>query len=399
MEKCDALVLGGATVGAAAALALDQLGLRVTVVDRDGARELADDAALDPRVVAISPGSRQLIEVIGAWRHVRGGRVAAYHDMQVMSGRGQVEFAAAEHGLPALGWIIELAELDRALWRELAARHRIDARAPAEAESIECGADAVRVRLADGHALEASMLLGADGRDSRVRTAAGIGQTTHHYNQRAIVCHLTTDKLNPGIAWQRFTALGPLALLPLPEGRSSLVWSVHDDEAERLLALDDDAFAEALNRAAEGSPMGPVEALEQRHAYPLIRCQSDTLAAGRVALLGDAARSVHPLAGQGLNLGLGDVAALVAILAEWPRRQDPSKWLARYARRRGSDSRLVAGGIHWINEARATGDLGRHGMGAAFLLMGRSRGARDLFVQRACGVREMQPALERLEAA
>lgn len=396
MEQVDAIVLGGGTVGAAAALALEQLGLRILVVDAVGARELGAEDELDARVVAVSPGSRRLLEALGAWRHMREHRVAAYHQMQVMAGNGQLDFDAVEHDLPALGWIVELAELDRALWLELAARRRIELLAPAQADGIEMDDQGVRVVLKSGRELTASMLLGADGRNSRVRGAIGIEQRTYDYNQQAIVAHLETEKLNPGIAWQRFTALGPLALLPLPEGHSSLVWSVHDDEAERLLAMDDDTFIEALNQAAKGSPMGTVDRAKKRYSHALVRCQSAQLASGRCALLGDAARSVHPLAGQGLNLGLGDVACLVESLEAMNRSKDPSRSLARYARRRGSDSRLVAGGIHLINEARALGEPGRYGMGAAFRLLALSQGMRDVFVQRAAGVREMEPALRAL---
>jgi len=218
--------------------------------------------------------------------------------------------------------------------------------------------------------------------------------TAHHYNQRAIVAHLDTEQSNPGTAWQRFTDLGPLALLPLPEGRSSLVWSVHDDEADKLMALGDDEFLEMLAEHAEEPPFGAFTATGERHALPLVRRQSKPLASGRVALLGDAARSVHPLAGQGLNLGLADVAALIEALDGWQQtRDDPSDRLARYSRRRWSDSVLVAGGIHAINETRTLGELGKHALGAGFTAMRFARPAREIFVRRACGLDEVKKAI------
>lgn len=417
MQRFDAIVIGASTVGAAAALGLARLGHQVALVDRKPPRLLADDEPLDARVIALSPGSRRLLEALDAWPHVREQRIAAYHDMQVMAGRGAVEFSDAEHGLSALGWIIELAELDRALWQELEDHRRITRFVPAEVQSIEPAADEVRIALEDKRQLAATMLIGADGANSRVRRAAGIASHDFHYNQRALVTHLETEKLNPGIAWQRFTALGPLALLPLPEGRSSLVWSVHDDTAERLMAGDDASFIDALNRHAEGSPFGPVEKIDRRYALPLVRRQSERLSAGRIVLVGDAARSVHPLAGQGLNLGLGDIAALIEALDGWqPRRDpdsgldsrpdsrpdskpDPGRRLTRAASRRWSDSRLVGGGIHLINEARGFGQLGLHAMGVGFAAMRLSRTARDLFVQRACGLREVEPAVRILNAS
>jgi ubiquinone biosynthesis UbiH/UbiF/VisC/COQ6 family hydroxylase len=347
-------------------------------------------------VVAISPGSRRLLEALGAWAHVRSERIAAYDDMRVLAGRGEVRFRAAEHGLTALGWIVELAELDAALWQAADKRRRVETLMPAEVETIETG-DAPAVRLADGRRLEGALLVGADGANSRVRDAAGIDVVSQHYNQRAVVAHLDTDRDNPGTAWQRFTDLGPMALLPLPEGRSSLVWSVSDAEAQRLLALDEAAFLEHVAEHCGEPPFGAFTAASARHALPLVRRQSKPLAVDRTALAGDAARSVHPLAGQGLNLGFGDVAALVDALADVRPKDDPGAALARYARRRYSDSTLVAGGIHLLNETRGAGELGHLALGAGFTAMRLARPARDLFVRRACGLDEVRRAVALLE--
>ena len=395
-ETFDALVIGGGTVGAAAALALARTGREVALIDRKPPPDHPEDAPLDPRVVAVSPGSKRLLEALGAWQHVRPARIAAYGDMRVVAGRGEVRFRATEHGLAALGWIAELPELDQALWQELKKRRRISVHAPATVETIEGDAKEVPVKLADGQTLTGRMLLGADGAKSRVRTAAGIEASMHHYNQRAIVAHLDTESSNPGTAWQRFTELGPLALLPLPQGRSSLVWSVHDDEADKLMKLGDEEFLEVLAEHCVEPPFGAFTTAGQRHALPLIRRQSRPLASGRIALLGDAARSVHPLAGQGLNLGLADVAALVEALDGWQSKADPTVNLARYSRRRWSDSVLVAGGIHAINETRTLGELGKHALGAGFAAMRFARPAREIFVRRACGLDEVQPAIKLL---
>jgi len=397
-ETFDALVIGAGTVGAAAALALARTGREVALIDRKPAAEHVADAPLDPRVVAVSPGSKRLLEALGAWRHVRPARIAAYGDMQVLAGRGKLAFRATEHGLAALGWIAELPELDRALWQELKNRRRASLHAPAEVEEIRAGGDEVSVKLADGQILTGHMLLGADGAKSRVRAAARIEATMHHYNQHAIVAHLTTEQVNSGTAWQRFTDLGPLALLPLPEGGSSLVWSVHNNEANQLMSLDDEGFLEALAKHCQEPPFGAFIAIGERHALPLVRRQSKPLAAGRVALIGDAARSVHPLAGQGLNLGLADVAALIEALEGWQARQDPGDRLARYSRRRWSDSVLVAGGIHAINETRTLGELGKHALGAGFTAMRLARPAREIFVRRACGLDEVSKAVGILAA-
>jgi len=392
-ETFDALVIGGGTVGAAAALALASTGREVALIDRKPPADHPEDAPLDPRVVAVSPGSKRLLEALGAWRHVRAARVAAYGEMKVIAGRGEVRFKATEHGLAALGWIAELPELDQALWQQLNKRRRVSAYAPAEVLEIHIEDNEVRVELGDGQTLSGRMLLGADGAKSRVRNAAGIEATLHHYNQRAIVAPLETERGNPGTAWQRFTDLGPLALLPLPEQRSSLVWSVHGDEADKLMALGDEAFLDKLGEYCIRAPFGAFTQIGERHALPLIRRQSKPLASGRVALLGDAARSVHPLAGQGLNLGLADVAALVEALDGWQTGESPAGLLARYSRRRWSDSVLVAGGIHAINETRALGELGKHALGAGFAAMRLARPAREVFVRRACGLDEVNKAV------
>ena len=393
-ETFDALVIGGGTVGAAAALGLACTGREVALIDRKQPEVRSADAPMDPRVVAVSPGSKRLLEALGAWQHVRPARFAAYADMQVVAGRGEVHFRATEHGLAALGWIAELPELDQALWHELKKRRRVSVYAPADVQDIHIEDNQVSVALADGQTLAGRMLLGADGAKSRVRSAAGIEVTAHHYNQRAIVTHLETEESNPGTAWQRFTDLGPLALLPLPEGRSSLVWSVHDDEAGRLMEMSDEEFLEALAEHCVKPPFGAFNATGERHALPLVRRQSKPLASGRIALLGDAARSVHPLAGQGLNLGLADVAALIEALDGWQQTKDnPADRLARYARRRWSDSVLVAGGIHAINESRSLGDLGKHALGAGFAAMRLARPVREIFVRRACGLDEVKKAV------
>lgn len=396
-ESFDALIVGGGTVGAAAAAGLARRGLEVALIDRARPEPLDDDAPLDPRVVAVSPGSRRLLQAVDAWPRVRPDRTAAFADMQVVAGRGELRFRASEHGLTALGWIVEIAELDRALWQALGERRRVHPVVPAEVERIEVRADGVGVALADGRTLEGRMLLGADGAHSRVREAAGIEVTSHHYNQRAIVAHLETERENPGTAWQRFTALGPMALLPLPGGRSSLVWSLHEEQAQRVLGMDEDAYFEEVAEHCGEPPFGGFRATTERHALPLVRRQSKPLASGRAALLGDAARSVHPLAGQGLNLGLGDVAALIGALARHDNGDDPAAALARYARRRYSDSVLVAGGIHAINELRGFGEPGRLAMGAGFAAMRAARPARELFVRRACGLEEVRQAVELLE--
>lgn len=195
------------------------------------------------------------------------------------------------------------------------------------------------------------------------------------------------------VAWQCFTDNGPLALLPLPEGRLSLVWSLPETEARDIASLDDVEFLERLS-AASGAPFGPFCSVTRRFAFPLVRQRAEALVSGRLVLVGDAGRTVHPLAGQGMNLGLMDAAALTECLADWRTGQDPARYLARYQRWRIGAGEMMAGGIHAINEAFAIKspllqplrDFGLKAANAAWP-------ARELFVRRACGLDDDAPRL------
>ena len=387
MADFDVIVVGGGPAGASAALALAENHLNVALIDRARPVALERDQALDARVVAISPGSMAFLDAIHATEQLRPERLAEYPHMRVCAGGQRLDFIAAEHGLDQLGWIVEIAHLSDSIWQAAERCRRLEIIAPAEVEEFNFQLESVTLKLTDDRRISTGILIGADGARSRVRTAAGIDVRITDYNQRAIVTHLQTTQPNDGLAWQRFTDWGPLALLPLPAGASSLVWSVPYDRAEELMALEDTAFLEQLETAADGHPFGALTSLSQRHAIPLIRRQSERLHQGRIALLGDAARSVHPLAGQGMNLGLADAAVLAECLNGWDAEQAPQARLARYARRRLSDGGLIANGIHVINESHALGPVIRNvGIGAAFRLLRSSRLAREPFVRRACGL-------------
>ncbi len=390
MAEFDISIIGAGPAGASAALGLANLGFSVALLDRKRPGSIPTDGKMDPRVVAISPGSMAWLEQIGAAQHLQQDRMAPFYRMRVCSGQQSLEFVAEEHGLDQLGWIIEIANLNDALWQAAGHHHqqgKLERIIPGEIDQFRLRSDRNRLTLSDGRSVRSHILIGADGARSQVRDAAGIEWTVDDYNQRAIVTPLASNRPNTGMAWQRFTGHGPLALLPLPDQGSSLVWSVPFDRADELLAMDDDEFLAALNQAAIDPPFGELTSVGARHALPLARRQSRQLVFDRVALIGDAARSVHPLAGQGMNLGLADAAELVHCLDGWDTAIDPETRLARFARRRLSDSSLIAGGIHLINESQMFGALPRQlGMGAAFKLLSRSRLAREPFVRRACGI-------------
>ncbi len=391
----DVVICGGGAAGAAAAALLAAQDLRVGLIDARRPSGKLPDGDFDPRVVALSPGSQRILKASGGWEVFDTTRAGRYASMQVCAGSQSITFRASEHGLEQLGWIVEVPALQQALWNTLAHQPQVQILAPSRIAGFDSGRDRVRIELDNGQVLRTGLLVGADGARSGLRRQAGIGVDEWHYNQKALVTHVKTGQRNNGVAWQRFTEHGPLALLPLADGRSSIVWSQPEARAADLLAMNEEEFVAELN-LHQDSPFGPVVSCGPRYALPLIRRKARSLVHGRLALLGDAARTVHPLAGQGMNLGLADAAALAEVLADWRPGQAIDQHLNRYQRWRLSASEVIGGGIHAINElAHSPGNIGRGllgvGFGAAALLWP----LREAFVIRACGLDSDSPKLAR----
>lgn len=392
MVDFDIIVVGGGPAGAAAAALLAEDGHRIVLIDRRRPGTPDPQADYDPRVVAISPGSAAVLHQAGAWSRLLQERLGPYDRMQVHSGRGEILFRASEHGLAKLGWIVELPRLQYALWQSLE-QMGVELITPADVAGFLQYDSHLRLELDDGRLLKTRLLIAADGARSELRRISGIATGLWHYNQAALVSHVRTERANGGIAWQRFTDSGPLALLPLADGRSSIVWSGPERDIAELRQLDDDAFVAALNRTQD-SPFGDVLAATPRYAFPLIRRQARRIVHGRLALLGDAARNVHPLAGQGLNLGLIDAAALAEVLAGWNAAEPIHRRLARYEHWRLSSAGLVAGGMHAINAVTQAG-TGRTAAGLGFEMASRLWPLRQAFVASACGLDRDSPRLAR----
>jgi ubiquinone biosynthesis UbiH/UbiF/VisC/COQ6 family hydroxylase len=388
------VVAGGGVAGATAAALLARQGQSVALIDRRPPRAPEPEDDIDARVVAISPGSRNVLHAAGVWQGLPAERIGPYARMSVHAESGSIEFAASQHGLEQLGWIVEVPTLQAAAWKALESRPGVTVLAPAGVESFEPRHNRVDVLLDSGDCLRARLLIAADGARSRLRELAGIECDQWHYNQHALVCHVTTTLPNEGMAWQRFTEHGPLALLPLADGRSSIVWSQPSGRASELKDMDEQAFLDELN-ACQDSPFGQATACTRRHVLPLVRRQARQLVNGRLALLGDAARTVHPLAGQGLNLGLMDAAALAEVLENWQSDDEPNNALARYERWRLGAGTLIAGGIHAINEVTAGNPVGRHATALGFGVAARFWPLRQLFVERACGLDSDSPRVAR----
>ena len=363
-RRLDIAVVGGGVVGAACALSLAKLGLEVALVE---GREPAHWSVGTPdlRVYAFAPDNAALLDSLGVWDSVRDARVQAYRRMRVWdaSGGGELSFDADLLGRDQLGWIVENNLLTDRLWAALPAAG-VRLHCPARVESMEQGdastdASGVRLRLDDGTRLEARLAIAADGADSTLRQLAGLQVSAHDYRQRGVVAFEETEKPHEQTAWQRFLPSGPLAFLPFVDGRSSIVWTLPNEEADRVLALQDDAFGRELTSAFEAR-LGEARAVSRRVAFPLRRQLADAYVSGKVLLMGDAAHVVHPLAGQGVNLGLRDVARLRDAIADaQSRRADWSSphRLARWARECRSENAAAAYAFDGINQVFSNDEM------------------------------------------
>lgn len=341
----DVAVVGGGMAGAATALALARAGFATALLEARQPKAWDMAGEVDLRVVGLAPSSIALLQNLGVWTSIRDARCSTYTHMHVWDAENgaALDFAAADTGHDGLGCIVENRLVQTMLWNALPAAG-VRVLCPAQVEGMQAQADRIGLNLADGSTLSARVVVAADGAASPLRQLAGIATRGHEYAQRAVVAHVTTELPHQRTAWQRFLPGGPLALLPLADGRSSIVWSMSEVEAPRVLALDDRAFMDALGVASDFR-LGRIMASTRRAAFPLKLQLATNYQAQRMVLLGDAAHAVHPLAGQGVNLGLRDVVELRdTLLAARVAGRDigAAHVLRRYARRRRSADTLDA---------------------------------------------------------
>ena len=338
-DPYDVVIIGGGMVGATLAVALARGGLRVAVVEARAPRPFDPAQDYDLRVSALSPASRHVLEHLDAWPAIEAMRASPYGQMYVWdaAGQGSIHFDAADWGLPCLGHIVENRIIQLALLEQIEQLETVDWLCPARLEGLAMADDRVRLGLESGEMLTAGLVVGADGPRSRVREQAGIALRARGYAQKAIVATVATELDHRETAWQCFLPTGPLAFLPLGDGRSSIVWSTHTWHGDALMALDDEAFGEQLG-AAFGERLGQVRVSGPRAAFDLQGGQAEPYVRRRVALIGDAAHTIHPLAGQGANLGFMDAAALAEVLLDSRRDLGAMSVLRRYERARRGDN-------------------------------------------------------------
>jgi len=351
----DVVIIGGGMVGAALACALGDTALKVAVLDHAPAAAPADHS-YDQRVSAITLASQAFFENVGAWDGMARRRVSPVRKMHVWSegGDGAIHFDAAEIGEACLAWIIENSVIRNALLERLQHFTNVHYLCPVQVQDIHLAGEAATLTLNDGRRLRTRLLVGADGADSAVRHAAGIETQSFNLDQKSIVATVVTGKPHEQVARQRFLATGPLAFLPLDDPRTcSIVWSADSARAQQLLALDGVSFIGELQHAF-GDTLGKIETIGPRAAFPLALSHAKTYTAARVALIGDAAHTVHPLAGQGVNLGFLDAAALAEVLldaAAGEKDIGAHLLLRRYERwRKGGNLSMVAvtGGFRYL---------------------------------------------------
>lgn len=353
--RYDVAIIGAGIAGSALAAALTGRGLDIALVE---ARPLASPAlpaprdlnGFDSRVSALTPRSRQLLEQVEAWQAIADYRLQAYRHMTVWDaeGTGEIEFDCAEVSAPVLGYIVENRAVMNALLGRVLEAADISCLSPARLGACrQLDTGGVAIQLEAGGTLEADLLVAADGALSRVRELLGFTTREWDYGHRAIVATVQTEHPHQDTAWQRFLASGPLAFLPLPGEDEchycSIVWSLQEELADGLMALDDAGFCAELQNAFE-SRLGRVLGAGRRFAFPLRQRHAVDYVQPGVALVADAAHTIHPLAGQGINLGLQDVAVLAEeILAARERGTAPGRIevLRRYQRRRKGENLLM----------------------------------------------------------
>jgi 2-octaprenyl-6-methoxyphenol hydroxylase len=343
-ETFDVAIAGGGMVGASLAVALQPLGLRLALIESVPLRSDAQPS-FDERTTALSNGSRRIFTSLGLWDAI-AAEAAPIRRIHV-SDQGRFGFAridAQEQGVAALGFVVANRVLGAALWERLASGPGLEIFCPAHVDAVTPREREVELRVTKGDGttldLRTRLLVAADGAQSSIRSSLGIDATVWDYEQTAIVTNVATRRFHDHVAYERFTPTGPLAVLPLADGRCTVVWTLAPEVAKSTLELTDEEFLGALQQRF-GFRLGRFTRVGRRHAYPLALTRADERIADRVVIIGNAAQGLHPVAGQGFNLGLRDAATLAEVIAESNAAIGEKEMLARYDQWRRTDRRSV----------------------------------------------------------
>ncbi len=310
----DIVIIGGGLVGASLAAALKHSGLRLALIEGQPLPSL--DSEWDSRIYAFTPGNVDFLKQCGAWQHLDTSRVQQVEEMRVFGDTGsRLNFSAYEIGVPELAFIMESRLLQHALWENLRTQENLTLLHPAQCAELSVQEDSARLKLKDGREIRAKLVVGADGRDSWVRHQTNMPEVPTPYHQHGVVANFNIGKAHRGIAYQWFTPDGILALLPLPGKRISIVWSVSPEQSAKLLALTHEEFSARVSEASNRT-LGELKVITPPASFALRVLNLAHLARPRLTLIGDAAHNIHPLSGQGVNLGLRDVRELAQVLQQ-----------------------------------------------------------------------------------
>jgi 2-polyprenylphenol 6-hydroxylase len=333
----DLIIIGGGLVGASLAASLAESGLSLALIE--AAPLPAPSSTWDCRIFAISPGSRKFLQACGAWALLDTQRIAAVEVMHVFGDTGAaLEFSAYQMGVPELACILENRALHVALWKILQQQENLTLLQGTCCKALQVNTDQASLTLEDGTQLSAALIVGADGRDSWLRQQAGLSAAPTDYAQHGVVANFKCTLAHRGIAHQWFQSDGILALLPLPDNQVSMVWAVSPARAAELLALPDDALCAQVASAAHNT-LGELKVITPAAAFPLRKLTLEHISAPRIALVGDAAHNMHPLAGQGVNTGFRDAQQLANLLLARGALNDvgDAQLLRRFDRKRRED--------------------------------------------------------------
>lgn len=344
MEQCDIAIVGAGMVGAATACLLAAEGLSVRVIETRLPEPYAPEQPLDLRVSAISQASVALLTRAGAWQYLQQMRLCPYRRLETWELDGfATRFDAVDLGLPQLGYIIENRLIQLALLKRMEDFPTIQTHTPAAVTSLRQSADDAVLTLDDGTELQARWVLACDGAESHTRRLAGIGVSRFEYRQHCMLINIDTDFAQEDITWQQFTPSGPRAFLPLPGCHGSLVWYDSPARIRALAAMSNEALAVEVRRHFP-SRLGGFT-VTAKGSFPLVRRHANDYHAGRVVLLGDAAHTINPLAGQGVNLGFKDVACWTGLLGKAGAQWHELALAGRYEGRRRPDNLLMQSGM------------------------------------------------------
>lgn len=349
----DVIVVGGGLAGASLAVGLRGSGLKIAVVE---ASEQGARARRDTRVYAISPTNQKFLAGLSVWQHLEMDSITGVSAMKVFGDAGgAISFSADDAGLAQLAWIVEAEALQTELWTSLKRQHNVQLFSPQSAATLVFDTQGGTLTLADGRQLRGRLVVGADGVKSWVRTQAGIDSHVTAYNETAIVTSFSCSKAHCGVAWQWFMNGTVLALLPLSNGRVSMVWSVPDEWVGELLALSVGRLAEQVMEVC-GDELGVLSPNEAALSFPLAMMRVNQVVGPRLALIGDAAHAIHPLSGHGINLGLQDAQVLAGALSALPAWRDPGEFavLRAYARARAEEPLLLQSMTHALQRLFGT---------------------------------------------